>query len=268
MNHQDQISLAAARRLLGDLRTLREAGAPYLLPGVAEQLGPGDRYAPFDTPIGPLFVAYNAAGISAIRRAGDAAGFERNFRARFRRPIQPADALPAALQAALEARLAGDADATLSFDLASLRPFERAVLLKAIEIPRGEVRSYAWIAREIGHPRAVRAVGTALAANPIPLVIPCHRVVRSDYRLGEYIFGAAVKRAVLDDEGAGTAVLEDLARHGVRFLGDPDDGSYCLPSCGGMHLRANQHYLQLHTVAEAQAVGLRPCSSCRPSASS
>ena len=264
MKHQEDITLTAARRLVADLRALRQADTPNLLPGIAAQIGAGDRYAPFETPIGPLFVAYNPGGISAIRRADDAAGFERNFRARFGRPIHAASALPAALAAALGARLGGDADAEIRFDLTSLRPFERSVLLKALEIPRGEVRSYAWIAREIGHPKAVRAVGTALGTNPIPLVIPCHRVVRSDYRIGEYIFGTEAKRAVLDDEGAGTAVLEDLARHGVRFLGDPSDGSFCLPSCNHMHLRTDRHYLQLHSVAEATAAGLHPCDACRP----
>ena len=64
--------------------------------------------------------------------------------------------------------------------------FERAVLEKALEIPRGEVRPYSWIASEIGRPKAVRAVGSALAHNPVPLVMPCHRVVRADGMIGQY----------------------------------------------------------------------------------
>ena len=68
----------------------------------------------------------------------------------------------------------------LQFDLRRLSPFERDVLRKTLEIPRGEARTYGWIAREIGRPGAVRAVGSALNKNPIPLLIPCHRVVRSD----------------------------------------------------------------------------------------
>ena len=266
MKQPTEPSLSAARQLVADLRALGRVPAPALLAGIAAQLGAGDTYAPFDTPIGPLFVAYNAAGISAIRRADDPDTFERTFRARFQRPICPAAALPPALQSALKARIAGDASAKIDFDLGSLRPFERAVLLKALEIPRGEVRSYAWIAREIGHPKAVRAVGTALATNPVPLLIPCHRVVRSDNRVGEYIFGSATKREVLEDEGAAPAVLEELARHGVRFLGDPSDGTFCLPSCGHMHLRTDKQFLQLHSTAEAAANGLAPCDACRPTA--
>ncbi|HSE06226.1 MAG TPA: methylated-DNA--[protein]-cysteine S-methyltransferase, partial [Methylomirabilota bacterium] len=78
-------------------------------------------------------------------------------------------------------------------DLAAVPDFQRRVLEAARMIPFGEARPYAWIAARIGHPRAVRAVGTALGRNPVPLILPCHRVWRSDGGLGGYIFGAAVK---------------------------------------------------------------------------
>jgi O-6-methylguanine DNA methyltransferase len=88
------------------------------------------------------------------------------------------------------------------FDLRSVTEFERAVLLKAREIPRGQVRTYRWIAAQIGHPAAVRAVGSALRKNPVPVLIPCHRVVRSDGRIGNYgLGGSANKRAILAAEG-------------------------------------------------------------------
>ena len=80
--------------------------------------------------------------------------------------------------------------------------FERAVLLKALEIPRGEVRTYGWIAAEIGRPAAVRAVGSALRKNPVPVLIPCHRVVRSDGHIGQYALGGSdAKRTILAAEG-------------------------------------------------------------------
>lgn len=68
----------------------------------------------------------------------------------------------------------------------NLTPFELSVLRAALEIPFGETRSYAWIARRIGKPKAVRAVGTALRKNPWPLIIPCHRVIKSDGSIGKY----------------------------------------------------------------------------------
>src|SRR5438046_4323307 len=92
------------------------------------------------------------------------------------------------------------------FDLVMLRPFERIVLEQLRSIPKVQVRTYRDIAREIGHPGAVRAVGNACAKNPVPLIVPCHRVVRTDGGLGGYSLrgGTALKRRLL--EGAGVAV--------------------------------------------------------------
>ena len=65
-------------------------------------------------------------------------------------------------------------------DLSAAPEFQRKVLAAAAAIPFGEAQPYAWVAERIGHPRAVRAVGTALGRNPVPLIVPCHRVLRSD----------------------------------------------------------------------------------------
>ena len=88
----------------------------------------------------------------------------------------------------------------MRYDLSGLSPFERAVLTKTLEIPLGEVRPYGWVAREIGRPRAVRAVGSALGRNPVPVLIPCHRVVRSDGALSGYRWGVRRKRTLLERE--------------------------------------------------------------------
>ena len=108
-------------------------------------------------------------------------------------------ALPAGLARAIERRLAGDRRARIELDLRGSSAFEQAVWLKALEIPRGEVRPYGWVAAEIGRPKAVRAVGTALGHNPVPLIVPCHRVVRSDGTIGQYSLGGPGQQA--DDPG-------------------------------------------------------------------
>lgn len=181
---------------------IRDVSAPpTLLPGVLIALDLADRYLSLDVPIGRVYVAFNRNGISAVTQTPDAAEFERSFRAQFGRPAFPVTEAPGALLADLHAALAGK-KTRLEFDLRGLSPFERAVLMKALEIPRGQIRPYAWIAREIGRPKAVRAVGTALAHNPIPLLIPCHRVVRSDGLIGNYgLGGPANKRTLLAWEG-------------------------------------------------------------------
>jgi methylated-DNA-[protein]-cysteine S-methyltransferase len=85
-------------------------------------------------------------------------------------------------------------------DLSGLPRFTQAVLRITAKIPYGEVRSYRWIAQQIGKPRASRAVGNALARNPIPIIIPCHRVVRTDGSLGGYALGLGWKRRLLELE--------------------------------------------------------------------
>ncbi|MFQ5903668.1 MAG: methylated-DNA--[protein]-cysteine S-methyltransferase [Candidatus Binatia bacterium] len=85
-------------------------------------------------------------------------------------------------------------------DLGGLPPFTRSVLRITAKIPYGEVRSYRWVAERLGKPRATRAVGNALARNPIPIIIPCHRVVRSDGTLGGYALGLNWKRRLLELE--------------------------------------------------------------------
>ena len=88
-------------------------------------------------------------------------------------------------------------------DLDRCPPFQRRVLLAEHGIPRGYVSTYGLIAGHLGNPRAARAVGGALAWNPFPLVIPCHRAVRSDGSLGGFQGGPALKRRLLELEGIG-----------------------------------------------------------------
>lgn len=85
-------------------------------------------------------------------------------------------------------------------DLGDLPAFTRAVLRMTAQIPYGEVRSYRWVAQRLGKPKAMRAVGNALARNAIPIIIPCHRVVRGDGTLGGYALGLNWKRRLLDLE--------------------------------------------------------------------
>ncbi len=79
-------------------------------------------------------------------------------------------------------------------------PFERQVWLALKEVPYGETRTYKWMAEKVGNPRACRAVGQALGKNPIPIVLPCHRIIESDGRLGGYSSGIEIKRRLLEIE--------------------------------------------------------------------
>ncbi|MHB1007352.1 MAG: methylated-DNA--[protein]-cysteine S-methyltransferase [Chloroflexota bacterium] len=222
------------------------------------------RYTIFPSPVGPLYVAYGGKGI--VRSA--IAVSESDFAALLAaggRLLQPEPVAPAAVMAAVAGFTRGERLHADAFDLAVLPAFERSVLLSALTIPRGEVRPYAWIAREIGKPDASRAVGQALGRNPIPLLIPCHRAVRSDGGLGGYAFGLAKKRALLAAEGVDLPALEREARVGVRFHGSRTTGIFCLPTCRHARRIAEPNRVEFHTEAEALAAGYRPCLVCRPS---
>jgi methylated-DNA-[protein]-cysteine S-methyltransferase len=86
-------------------------------------------------------------------------------------------------------------------DLTVQPSFLRRALTAARGIPRGQVRSYAWLAAAAGNPRAARAAGQAMARNPVPIIIPCHRVVASDGSLGGFGGGLGMKRRLLALEG-------------------------------------------------------------------
>lgn len=79
-------------------------------------------------------------------------------------------------------------------------PFQEAVWRVLMTIPRGETRSYAWVAEQIGTPKAVRAVGSAVGSNPVSIVVPCHRVVRSDGGWGGYAWGLPLKQKIVQSE--------------------------------------------------------------------
>jgi len=81
-----------------------------------------------------------------------------------------------------------------------MNSFSKKVYKAALTIPLGEVRSYKWVAKKIGRPKAYRAVGQALKNNPCPLIIPCHRVISSNGNLGGYTWGVKKKKAILDLE--------------------------------------------------------------------
>ncbi|MBF6600674.1 MAG: methylated-DNA--[protein]-cysteine S-methyltransferase [Dehalococcoidia bacterium] len=94
------------------------------------------------------------------------------------------------------------AELGLPFDVSWVPGFRRGVLLEVARVPRGAVASYGEIARRAGRPNAFRAVGNAMRTNPIPLVIPCHRIVASGGRIGGFGGGLEMKRRLLRLEGA------------------------------------------------------------------
>jgi O-6-methylguanine DNA methyltransferase len=251
--------------LEGELRDLRATAPAGFGFRALVAAGLADEYAPIDTPLGTAFVAWNGRGVSWVGQAADGAAFAERFRAEIGRDIAPVGAVPPRLAQAIARRIAGDRRAHIPLDLRGHTPFEVMVWMKALEIPRGEVRPYGWIAAEIGRPKAVRAVGTALAHNPVPLVVPCHRVVRSDGMIGQYSMGGpSAKRRALGSEGLDTSWLEAEAAKGIRFTGSDTTHIVCNPTCRDARRVTARHRVTFPSLAAAATAGYRPCKHCRP----
>jgi O-6-methylguanine DNA methyltransferase len=160
-----------------------------------------DSIARIPSPLGTLVIAWRGRSITFVCiEVRDFEEERRHVERRLRRAALPADP-PAWVKDAVKQWFRTwrvDLDA---IDISELTEFERAALRKAAEIPPGEVRSYGWIAREIGHPHAARAVGQVMARNPVSLFFPCHRVVATSGRLHNYGAGLEVKARILKMEG-------------------------------------------------------------------
>lgn len=185
----------------------RERAAEYRIlhrSGKGLRDGPVIRWRGFDSPFGSMRVAASAAGLVALSwqdESDDAfvAGLE------YRYPSTPVvcdtDRLAPAEEQLTEYFGRRRPRFNLFVDLAQLGDFQRAVLDAASGLGFGETVTYTEIARRIGRPKASRAVGNALGRNPVPIIVPCHRVVRTDRTLGGYTGGLRYKRALLDIEG-------------------------------------------------------------------
>ena len=162
-------------------------------------------YRTVDTPLGSLLLAATVTGLVRVAFASE--DHDRVL-ARLADRVSPRVLrAPARLDTAareLEEYFAGRRRRfEIALDLRLARGFRLAVLTRLPEIGYGTTASYAAIAATAGSPRAVRAVGSACATNPLPVVVPCHRVVRSDGGLGQYLGGVEAKRALLALEAGG-----------------------------------------------------------------
>ena len=176
------------------------------LAGAAEEAGLLDvAYRTVDSPIGGLLVAATPTGV--VRVAFECEGHDdvlRRLAAGVGPRILRAPSRLDDVARQLDEYFAGRRHRfEVPLDLRLTAGFRRRVLAELRTIDYGTTASYATVARATGNPRAVRAVGTACATNPLPVLVPCHRVLRSDGTLGGYRGGTEAKRLLLALEGAG-----------------------------------------------------------------
>ncbi len=224
--------------------------------GVLIRTALADQYTTVPGPLGVIHVGFTPVGVSSIVPTAVEAEFLDAHAQRVGRKAFRGE-MPQPLERKLAKTLESGRLGKLPVDLRVLTDFQRQVLEVTATIPPGEVRPYGWVAREMGNEGAVRAVGTALARNPVPIAIPCHRVVKSDGAIGNYAFGAPMKHSLLEHEG--------MTEFGsLRYVGSDTTGIYCFPTCRNARRITTPHRVEFATPVRALASGYRPCKVCRP----
>ena len=265
MNHEESRRLSdekSEKRVVGLLRKaasrLTPRGDPDEL--VQRMLACGtDRLFSCDSLLGEVYVGVSERGVRLIGRAASPEGFARRYRERFGHLLSwGTDERTHRLAQRVAAALTGE-QVEVPTDLSGTTPFQRQVLEVVKGIPRGEVRPYVWVAREAGSPKASRTVGAVMANNPIPFLIPCHRVVKNDGTTGRYAFGAEQKVRLLEGEGV---PVEELARS--PYLATPTTGIFCHATCRNARRIKPENRRRFHSAEAAIEAGFRPCKVCRP----
>jgi methylated-DNA-[protein]-cysteine S-methyltransferase len=171
---------------------------PFVLPS-ARRAG----YGTIDSPIGPLFIASSDQGVCEIGfgTCESESVFQRHLRQRGFRPVPDWTAV-AGVARQLQEYFGGQRNRfEVPLDFSGVSPFTRSVLSATNQVPFGHLSTYRDIAAQVGRPSAARAVGNALGRNPIPVIVPCHRIVRSDSSLGGYTGDIEIKERLLSLEG-------------------------------------------------------------------
>src|SRR5918998_2320887 len=265
MNHEESRRLSEERSVERVVGLLGEAASRLVPRGdpdelVERVLARGtDRLFSCDSPLGEVYVGVSERGVRLVGRAASPEGFARRYRGRFSRLLSWAtDEKTRRLAKRVAATLAGE-KVEAPADLSGTTPFQRRVLEVVKGIPRGEVRSYTWVAREAGSPKASRAVGTVMANNPMPLVVPCHRVVRNDGTTGSYTFGAEEKARLLVEEGV---PVEEIP--GSPYLATQTTGIFCHAACRNARRIKPENRRRFRSAEAATNAGFRACKVCRP----
>lgn len=154
-------------------------------------------FTTYNSPIGKMLIASTKKGLCKVDLFVGEKQFTDAVSSRFRAEVVRNDAAMQNVTKALERYFEGKPiPRHIALDLRGT-PFQKKVWSELLKIPHGETRSYKQVAIAIGMPTASRAVGSAVASNPVPIVVPCHRVLRSDGSLGGFGYGVRIKKKLL-----------------------------------------------------------------------
>jgi len=224
-------------------------------------------YGIFPSPLGKLLIARSELGVSMVRYI-DSERAARSYLARLAgdEAMEDKSAVEATYRELLD--YLGARSTRLGWPL-DLRwagsDFQRRVLAATAQLPYGAITSYAGIARRIGEPASVRAVAQALRHNPIPIAIPCHRVIGSSGDLTGYAGSRiGLKEQLLSLEGVPVGLRAHRIDRDNMYVLYEGYTEYCLPTCGTLSQEPMSQLTLFGSRRHAEAVGFTPCSSCRP----
>jgi O-6-methylguanine DNA methyltransferase len=227
-------------------------------------------YRIFPSPLGHILIARSELGISLVEYLEQGASLRASRLSH--EPgvemVEDAGELEALYRELLEYLAGRRKRLEWPLDLRLARSdFHRIVLQATAAVPYGAVIPYAGIAREVGKASAVRAVAQALCWNPLPIVIPCHRVIGTSGALTGYAGGkVGLKRKLLSVEGVPTA--KRAGELGITpramYALYPGDREYCLPTCPSLETRKPVPLTRFASRDHAEAAGFAPCTTCRP----
>jgi O-6-methylguanine DNA methyltransferase len=225
----------------------------------------------FDSPLGPLLIARSEEGVSLVEYLDDAQGGVRSRLAREAglELVEDGAEIEALYRDVLDYLEGKRTRLEWPLDLRLARSdFERAVLRATAAVPYGAVTSYTGIADEIGQHSSVRAVAQALRHNPVPIAVPCHRIVGIGGDLTGYAgHRLGLKERLLAVEGVPSehgATAPRVARGKLYHYEANEAREYCLPTCGDIAHRPIGRVTLYASRVRAEAGGLVPCTSCRP----
>ena len=230
---------------------------------LARERRPIARVGLIESPVGQLFVADGPRGILAIRFM-DGRGLDPLRAMRGKYDIVEDQAAADRIGGEIRRFIAGDHTALkhdIDFSLVE-SDFKRRALMKLCKVPLGSVTTYQALASAIGAPDGQRAVGNAMGSNPIPIYVPCHRVIKSDLSIGNYGGGVDRKLKLLRAEGF--SVGKDLRVPADAVMGHQGTHIYCRPECSAAKRVTSGKFYIYADSERARGAGLRACKLCRP----
>jgi O-6-methylguanine DNA methyltransferase len=227
-------------------------------------------YGVFPSPLGPILIGRSEHGVSVIEYLdrGGVAG-ARLARANGWELEESAADLERLYRELLDYLEGRRSQLSWPLDLRLARSdFHREVLRATVAVPYGSVTSYRGIASAIGQPSAARAVAQALRHNPVPIVVPCHRIIGASGDLTGYAGSRiGLKEQLLAVEGVRTERVAEVSRVARRVLYHYDANEaheYCVPTCGSIARQPIGRVTLIASRERAAELGLVPCTSCRP----